>query len=145
MREYHFVGGMGVRVNGPRIAANAVEETVHLGLGVVEASGTAPAIGAPEDCFISVVRADPFQFLGDELKRCLPANLDVGISPPGRAGPGTVFQPPLAYRRAPDTGAVAEDSHIVLPNMGGVRVLLNPFGVDHFVVFGRDPVASPVA
>ena len=67
---------VGVGVAGVDVAAERVQEAVELALGVVEAAGAGPAVGAAEDRLGAVVGVDAVEFGGEELGGGLPIDGD---------------------------------------------------------------------
>src|SRR5699024_3954109 len=113
-------------------------------LGVVEPTGTAPAVGTAVDGAVAVGGAHPVDLGGDERGGALPGHLHVRLAAPAR-GAGAVPQPPLAHRRTSDAGAAAQRTAEVVPDRGGGRVLGDRiYGGDLAAVSG-DPVGAPVA
>ena len=86
-RHDHLGGGVGVGVDRAGVAADAVEETVELALGVVEAAGARPAVGAAEDRGVAVGRADPFDLGRDEVECGIPVDLDERLGASSRRHP----------------------------------------------------------
>ena len=78
------------------VATKAVQESVHLALGVVEPAGAGPAVGTAVDRLVAVGVDDAAQFGGQQLGELVPRHRDevVGTAPGG--GPGTVVEPAAA-------------------------------------------------
>lgn len=81
-----------------RVSAKAIQESVHLALGVVEAARTRPAVRPAVDRLVAVAVDDPAQFTGQQFGEPLPADGDKVVGAAARAlGPG----PRRASRGAP--------------------------------------------
>src|SRR5690242_11598352 len=76
MRHDHPAGGEAVGIDMPNIATDRIEEAVHLALGMVEAAGARPAIGAAEYRLIAVLRPNARELPGDAPEGFLPRYFD---------------------------------------------------------------------
>src|SRR5699024_2160189 len=121
-----------------------VQEPVQLGLGMVEPTGTAPAVGAAVDGAVAVGGAHPVDLGGDERGGPLPGHLHVRVAAPAR-GTGAVPQPPLAHRGTSDAGTAAQRAAEVVPDRRGGRVLGDRIHGGDLTAVRGDPVGAPVA
>ena len=105
-------------------AAGRVEEALELALGVVEAPGARPAVGAGEDRFVAVGLPDAGQFPGDQAQRFVPAHLDEGLGAPfAGACQRAVLQIAAPHRGAAHAGAAGEAVRDVLVDPRGAGVI----------------------
>ncbi len=77
----HMPGGDRVVVHRVGEASDRVEEAVDLTLGVMEATGTGPAVAAAEDGLIAVLGPDPLQLGGHQIEGDVPFHLDEPLLP----------------------------------------------------------------
>ena len=106
----HEDGGRarGIAVDRLHIAAGrGVQEAVDLALGVVEAPGTGPAIGAAEDCAGPEIVAHAAQFAGELVEHRRPRHRHIFVAAAAVVGTRPVFQPAAADHGLGDAGAVA--------------------------------------
>ena len=101
----HLGGAVGVVVDRVRVAADAVEEAVHLALRVVEAAGAGPAVGPAVDRLVAVLVEDAAQLAGEQLDRLGPVDLDELVGAPSRVGARPVGRASPCGRRAAATRA----------------------------------------
>ena len=103
----HLGGGGAVAVDRIRVAAELLEKAMNLTLGVVEAPGAGPTVGASEDRLVAVQFFYAPQFTGDQIQGFVPAYGDKGLGAATAAVIfGAAFQPAFAYRRLQDTALV---------------------------------------
>src|SRR5215510_12407148 len=82
----------------PHEAADSIEKAPHLALGVMEAPGTRPAIGAGEDRLVAKVTLHAAKFASHEVECFIPRHFDEGLGAAQlREGAGTMFEPALAH------------------------------------------------
>ena len=124
MRHDDAAGAEAVAVIMPDIAADAVEEAVHLALRVVEAAGAGPAIGAAENGAVAVRGFDAGEFGGDEVQRDRPFHFHEGFAAAqfGRRA-GAAVEPGFAYGRAANAEALQFRRQGVQADIVRVRVL----------------------
>ena len=115
VRHQHARGTQAIGVLVAHVAADRIQESMDLALGVMEAAGARPAVGAAEDRPVGMLRLYAREFLGHEIERLVPRHLDERLlaSTLGMAA-GPVFQPAFAHRRpahaqARDLGRWARD------------------------------------
>jgi hypothetical protein len=139
-------GGGRVAVDGGGIAAELLEEAVHLALGVVEASGAGPAVGAGEDGRVAVGVLDAAELPGDQVERPLPAHLHEGLRPPAAAvSRGPALEPAPAHRRLGDAAAVPHRVLERLADRGGVGIALERVNGRDLPAHNLDLVGAPMA
>ena len=101
--------GITVRIHRVSEPTDQVQEAPDLGLGVVEAARTRPAIGTTIDGFVAALRNDTFQLARDEVERLVPFDLDVAIAAATfRICTRPIFDPAPAYGRPQHTAAMME-------------------------------------
>src|SRR5262249_24541867 len=108
-RQQRAAGTKTVARHVAHVAADRVQEAVYLALRVVKASGTAPAVGAAEDRFVSVRGFHPFQLRSREIERLVPCHLDerFGAASFG-ASTGPALEPAFANGRPQYSGGRCE-------------------------------------
>src|SRR5947209_9669338 len=79
MRHRHARGAEAVGVDAAHVAAERVEEAMHLALRVMEAPGARPAVGPAEDRRVAVRVNHALEFAGQTLRRLFPVELDEGV------------------------------------------------------------------
>ena len=82
----------------------AVEEAVQQALRVMEAPGTAPAIGTAVDGGVAVLSLDARELAGSQVERPVPADLDEGVLP--ASGAARALEPATANRGTQDAARV---------------------------------------
>ena len=134
-------GGQGIAVLLPREPAEAVEEALHLGLGVMEPPGTGPAVGPGEDGVVAVGGFHPLQFLGDEVERLVPGHFDKAVAAPR---PVAMLQPTFADGRRLDPAIVVQAFGHAIQNGGRIGITGQGPDGDNAVVLGFRFECSPV-
>ena len=136
--------GVGVGVAGVDVAAEGVEEAVELALGVVEAAGAGPAVGAAEDGFGAVVSVDAVEFGGEELGGGLPIDGDEGVGAAVVRRAGAVVEPAFADHGLLDAGGAADGAGDVVEDGGGVGIAGVGAGFDEGAVLDDGVEGAPV-
>ena len=144
---HHHARATAVVVDRAGIAADPVQETMELALGVVEAAGTGPAVGAAEDRLVAERGAHAVQLVSEQVKGGGPVNLDVLVVGAATVivGAGAVLEPPPAQGRAGD----ACPGMLRVGDVGDRRGRIGVVGVrpgpgDMAVVVDVDQVGAPV-
>ena len=110
VRHQHARRAQAVEILVAHIAADRIQEAMDLALRVMEAAGARPAVGAAEDRAVGVRVLDPLEFLGDEIERLVPLELDERLlAALFGSSAGAFLQPALAHRRT----AHAQPRHLV--------------------------------
>ena len=97
MRHYHLAGGEGIGILGAGVTADDIEEAVDLTLGVMEATGAGPTVGAGVDCLIAKAVSHTVEFPGRQPFDCFPGDFHERLAPATLAGTGAVLEPSLAH------------------------------------------------
>ncbi len=110
MRQRAFTGRNAVGVGAGGVAAIVVKETMKLALGMMETSGTRPAVRAGVDRLIAVLCFDTPQLLRHQLQRNIPTHFHKRLFAAPVAGcasvleitepDGRIFDPGFALHRA---------------------------------------------
>ena len=125
------------------MAADAVQEPVHLALRVMEAPGGTPAIRAPENRLVAVGLANPVEFDGRDVRRLVPRQFHEIVRSAAVAVPP--FQPAPADGRSADTRPMVDRRGKDVGDRGRVRVVSERPGRDDPAVLDIDLERSPVA
>ena len=98
MRHQHQRSADAVIILVAHEPADRIEEAPYLALGVVETSGTRPAIGTTENGLVAEFAFHAGELAGHQIKRLIPRNLDkrLGAAALGE-GARTLLEPALAY------------------------------------------------
>ncbi len=105
MGQQHRGGAEAVAVHVPHVAAEAVQEPVHLALRVVEPARAGPAVRAAVHRFRPVIAVDPAQLPGQQVQRHVPGHRhERPVAAPRSTR--AVVQPALAHVRHGDAGPV---------------------------------------
>ncbi len=97
VRHHHARGTQAVGVDVAHVAAERVQEAMHLALRVMEAAGARPAVRATEDRVVAERGPDALQLIGDEIERLVPRHFDERLLPPFVAcRAGAALEPALA-------------------------------------------------
>ena len=89
----------GVTVHRSRVAADAVQEAMHLALRVVEASGTRPTVRPTVDRAVTECAHDSAQFGRQQIGELVPGHVDELVAATVIRRTRTVLQPTSAHRR----------------------------------------------
>ncbi len=76
VRHQHARSAQAVGIHVAHIAADRIQEAVDLALGVMEAAGARPAVGAAEDRAVRMRLLHPLELAGDAIERLVPRQLD---------------------------------------------------------------------
>ena len=142
--EDDFAGGVAVGIDGGNVAADAVEETVKLALGVVKAARTRPAVGAPVDGPRAVRTVDSPQLGGQQLRRRFPIDRHERFRPAPFVRSGTTIEPAGADRRPSDPGAAANAVRDVAEQGRRIGVQLVRAGADDGAVLDDGVERAPM-
>src|SRR5262249_1654490 len=112
-----------VGVHRPHVAAVEVQEAMELALGVMEAPGARPAVGAAEDTPAAVEVVDPTQLPRHPVDGGRPAHGHERLAPTAAVGPGPAVEPPGADHRLGDPGRVPEATRDVLKERRRIGIL----------------------
>src|SRR5205807_6746134 len=106
MRHQHERSADAVVILVTHEAADRIEETPYLALGVVETPGTRPAVGATENGLVAELAFHAGELAGHQIKRLVPRNLDrrLGAAALGTSA-GTLLEPALSYGGPPHAQA----------------------------------------
>ena len=121
MRHDRLRAARGIAAKGRDIAADAVEEPMHLTLGVMEASRRTPPVGAAENRLVPVGVADAPDLLRGNVQRLVPWQFDKILLPAPLAV--AIREPPAADRRACHAAAVMHGSGQDIRNFRRVRII----------------------
>ncbi len=134
----------GIGVYRAGVAAEHVEEPVHLALRVVETAGAGPAVGTAEDRPVAVPFDDATQFARQQFRQLVPRHGHelVGAADLGRAG--TRLEPAPPDRRPGDAGAVPHRPGQVAEDRGRIGVPRIRVHGAHVTVGGLDIEHAPV-
>src|SRR5262249_26082544 len=98
MRHQHERSADAVIILVAHEPADRIEEAPYLTLGMVETSGTRPAIGATENGLVAEVAFHADKLAGHQIQRLVPWNLDKWLDAAAiREGAGPFLDPALAY------------------------------------------------
>ena len=130
-REHHLGRADAVGVQRADVPAEAVQEAVHLALGVVEAPGAGPAVRAAEHRLRARAAVDAGELGGEPVEHLVPAHSDERVCASGHIRPGAALQPPAAHHRLGDPQRVSQRTDEVAEERGrgGVQ-RVRPHGRD---------------
>ncbi len=101
---------------------------MHLALGVMEAAGARPAIGAAEHGAGAARVADARQLVAEEVERLLPADRDEFVAAAAIVGPRPALEPAAADRRLGNARLVAQRAGEIVDD--AVRIGIARIGPD---------------
>ena len=129
VRHDHGGGAGAVAVDGLHVAAERrVQETVDLALGVVEAAGARPAIGAAEHRAGTVGVANAAQLGAEQVERLVPGQRHELVASPAVVGPGSAVEPAAADHRLRDARPMMQRPGEILDDAVGIGVILDADG-----------------
>jgi hypothetical protein len=144
---HHHARATAVVVDRAGVAADPVQETMELALGVVEAPGTGPAVRAAEDRLVTERGAHAVQLVSEQIKRGGPINLDVLVVGAATViiGARAVLEPPAAQGGAGDAGAGILRVGDVGDRRGRIGVIgVRPGADDVAMIVNVDQIGAPV-
>src|SRR5262249_38090937 len=123
VRHDHGSGARAVAVDGLHVVAERrVEETVDLALGVVEAAGARPAVGAAEDSAGPVAVAHAAELGAEQVERLVPGQRHELVPVAAVVRFGSALEPAAADHRLRDAGTMTQRAGEILDDAVGIWI-----------------------
>src|SRR5262249_40143730 len=113
-----------IAVDGLHIAAERhVQETMDLALGMVEAAGARPAIGAAEHRMRAVPVSNADEFRAEQVECPVPRQWHELVAPAAFIGSGSLVEPSAADHRLRDTCPMMQRHGEILDDTIGIGII----------------------